>query len=412
MAARNVRLLKGVLGVLPLLAVASAGVLESQPLLPSGREIPVSLSGGRFEGPRVAVLPNGGFVAAWTVADRRTPHSRTLIRARFFARDGTARSGEIDLHEPANPDLGTLAVAADLGFWMTWDQEDLGRRLSAVARRYDRRGRPLTPPFVVHAPSPLDRADARLAVAPDGGVVIAWAAEGLDFSTSESFDDTVVRFFAPDGTPRSPELNLGHGDQGDSHPAGIGVAADGSAWILQEIWADGRADLKLQHLAADGTIGPSLAVCQGSVVCTPADSGVPFVEQGALAMRRDGSFVALWAYTENEIPPAPFRSVIQGRLFAGDGTPLGDAFQVNADRDGEVDPVVATLPDGRFIALWKHLIDDEIYGRSFAADGTPASGDFRLRDGDPGGLAAGDGGAVAIFLSPRGTIVARRFVAP
>ncbi len=417
MAARNIHLSKRLLGALPLLALASTGTVWPQALFPLMTEIPVSVTSGTLASPRVSVLPNGGFVAAWT-ADGQRPHSHRAIRARFFAPNGTPRSGEIDLHQPADQYLDDLAAAADGGFWVVWEQPDRNQLLSVLARRCDRRGRPLTPAFVVHDPSPNPRYDARLAVAPDGGVVIAWLSWRLVDSVTVT--DIVVRFFGADGTPRSPELNLGPGAQDISFPAGIGLAPDGSAWVLEEhdsLTEFVLGSLTLQRVAADGTAGPSFPVCEGSAVCTPSASTFPFAFQGALAMRRDGSFVVLWAYYQGENAPAPDRSVIQGRLFATDGRPLGDAFQVNAGHDSEVIPLVAALPDGRFLTLWSDLADDAtlagVYGRSFAADGTPDSGDFRLRDGSPGALAAGIGdAAVAVFLSPRGTIVARRFAAP
>ncbi len=421
MAACYIHLSKRLLGALPLLALASAGTVWPQPLLPSMSEIPVSLTGGTLASPRVSVLPNGGFVAAWTADDRQRPHSHVAIRARFFAPNGTPRSGEIDLLQPADQFLDDLATDDDGGFWVVWEQVDRNQLLSVLARRCDRRGRPLTPAFLVHDRSPYPRYDARLAVAPDGGAVIVWLS--VRSVGPLVVTDIVVRFFGADGTPRSPELNLGPDDRDISFPAGIGLVPDGSAWVLEEHSSlndavpGGIGSLKLQRVAADGTAGPSLPVCRGSAVCTPAASAFPFAIQGALAMRRDGSFVVLWAYFEGENAPAPDRSVIQGRLFAADGRPLGDAFQVSAGRDTEVVPLVAALPDGRFLTLWSDLADDAtlagVYGRSFAADGTPALGDFRLRDGSPGTLAAGAGAtAVAVFLSPRGTIVARRFAAP
>lgn len=115
MAARNIHLSKRLLGALPLLALASTGTVWPQALFPLMTEIPVSVTSGTLASPRVSVLPNGGFVAAWT-ADGQRPHSHRAIRARFFAPNGTPRSGEIDLHQPADQYLDDLAAAADGGF--------------------------------------------------------------------------------------------------------------------------------------------------------------------------------------------------------------------------------------------------------------------------------------------------------
>jgi hypothetical protein len=412
-------------GTLLLMAVAGAGGVEAQPLLPSGPEIPVSLSGGIQGNFSVAVFPDGGFVAAWTACAQVKTSSQCVIRARLLASDGAPRSTEINLLHPADLQLDDLAPTADGGFWMVWEQHSRhGLRSDVLAQRYDHQAKPLTAAFVVHDHSDhssFNRYGARLAVAADGGAVIAWIAQRR-ITTHMDVDNIVVHFFAPDGTPRSPELNLGSGDGFFNFPAGIGVEPDGSAWILKEEIA-GFGHLFLQHLAADGTAGPRFAICTGSVVCSPGQS-IPFVNQGTLGMRPDGTFVVLWTYniTETGAPPSSsvpigsgFESVIQGRLFAADGSPLGDAFQVNRFLTSEALPSVTVLQDGRFVALWVHLDDAlnpaAVYGRSFATDGTPTSGDFRFMD-VPGLLAAGGGNVVGVFQLPDGRLVAQRFTTP
>lgn len=133
-------------------------------------------------------------------------------------------------------------------------------------------------------------------------------------------------------------------------------------------------------------------------------------------MRSDGTFVVLWTYNELEGDEVN-DSVIQGRRFGADGSALGDAFQVNKLLLAEVSPLVAALPDGRFLALWRDLNQDGslagVYSRSFAAEGTPTSSDVLITDGAPDALAAGVGGnAVAAFQHPDGRIVAQVFKEP
>ena len=419
MVGLRMRLPNGVLGTWLLIAVAGAGGVEAQPLLPSGPEIFVSLSAGIPVDGLTAVFPDGGFVVAWTACAQASTGGSCVIRARLFASDGAPRSTEISLLHPADQQLDDLAPTADGGFWIVWEQHYRnGLRSVVLARRYDHRARPLTAAFAVHDHgdrSSFYRYGARLAVAADGGAVIAWISD-RHLSAHVGVGDIVVHFFAPDGTPRSPEQNLGPGDGSFfNFPAGIGAEPDGSAWILKESFAgaNGFGNLYLQHLAADGTAGPSVAICAGSVVCSPGLS-LPYVSQGTLAMRPDGTFVVLWTYTLSPDPPS--ESVILGRLFAADGIPLGDAFQVNRRLTSELVPVVVALPDGRFVALWSHLDDASnqasVFGRSFAADGTPTSGDFPFEEDAPGALAAGDGNVVAVFEVPSGRLVAQRFAAP
>jgi hypothetical protein len=416
MVGRSMRLPNGFVGTLLLFVVAGAGGVEAQPLLPSGPEILVSRDGVQGGG-LAAVFPDGGFVVAWTACAPLSAGGQCGIRARLFASDGAPRSSEISLLHPADQQLDDLAPTADGGFWVVWEQQYRHNTRSVVqAQRYDHQARPLTAPLFVQDRgdrSSLYRYGARLAVAADGGAVIAWVA--LDRGADRLFrDDIVVHFFAPDGTPLAPARNLGSGDQYANFPDRVGVEPDGSAWILKESFAGANSfgNLYLQHLAADGTAGPRVAICTGSVVCMPGLT-LPYVSQGTLAMRPDGTFVVLWTYTFLDTS----ESVILGRIFAADGAPLGDAFEVNRFLTSEVGPVVAALSDGRFVALWSDLDDAAnlagVYGRSFAADGTPTSGDFRPREGVPGSLAAGGGGnVVAIFQVPDGRLVAQRFTTP
>lgn len=422
-------LAKGSVGALLSIAAAGTGRAEAQPLLPSGPEIPVDIHGGVQGASLAAVFPDGGFVVAWTACAPASAGGQCGLRARLFASDGAPRTAEISLLPPVGQQLDDLAPTADGGFWIAWELQYRHLTRSVVmARRYDHQARPLTPPFFVQDlgdRSTLYRYGARLAATADGGAVIAWNAN--DLKADHSFrEDIVVRFFAPDGTPRAPALNLGPGDQFANYPAGIGAEPDGSAWVLKESFAGANlfGNLYLQHFAADGTAGPRIAVCSGSTICTPSLT-FPFVNEGTLAMRPDGTLVVLWTYNENETgaPPrdgpagAAYESVILGRLFGPDGIPLGDAFQVNKYLSSEVSPAVAALPDGRFVAMWSDLDDAAnlagVYGRSFAADGTPTSGDFRPMAGVPGSLAAGGGGnVVAVFQLPGGRLVAQRFTTP
>ncbi len=86
-------------------------------------------------------------------------------------------------------------------------------------------------------------------------------------------------------------------------------------------------------------------------------------------------------------------------------------------------PVVAWLPTGNFAAAWtdesgRDGAGSGIFGRLLAADGTPLGRDFLINTTAAGNqhspaIAAGPGGAVAVWVSePATTIYARRIAAP
>jgi len=85
-----------------------------------------------------------------------------------------------------------------------------------------------------------------------------------------------------------------------------------------------------------------------------------------------GNFVVL--FEDLECPHQ--RCDIFGRLFDASGMPRTNAenddaedFIVNPASVSYDHPAVAMHPDGRFVAVWIHLSDGEVYARSFQADG-------------------------------------------
>ncbi|HEX3529851.1 MAG TPA: hypothetical protein VH988_22555, partial [Thermoanaerobaculia bacterium] len=109
-----------------------------------------------------------------------------------------------------------------------------------------------------------------------------------------------------------------------------------------------------------------------------------------MALAADGSFVVVANTFNGE---GSFYDVI-GRLFAADGTPAGEAFDVNDDPNTkdttQFEPAVARTADGRFIVSWTDYGSDPannpplnqdrtgIRARRFAADGTPAGPEFQV----------------------------------
>src|SRR5260370_38482612 len=96
----RMRLPNGFVGPLLLLAVAGAGDVEAQPLLPSGPEIPVSLSGGVQGSFSAARFPDGGFVTAGAACAPGSAGGPCLIPGRRFRAEGAPRSAGISLLRP------------------------------------------------------------------------------------------------------------------------------------------------------------------------------------------------------------------------------------------------------------------------------------------------------------------------
>ena len=97
-----------------------------------------------------------------------------------------------------------------------------------------------------------------------------------------------------------------------------------------------------------------------------------------------GGFVVTWS---SDFQDGSFLGVF-GQLYAADGIPVGDEFQVNVQTSGsQSDSSVAGLPDGGFIITWSSpsAVGDGtiIYARRFDASGTPLGGEFQVSAATP-----------------------------
>ncbi|MEM1180504.1 MAG: hypothetical protein AAGM22_19320 [Acidobacteriota bacterium] len=114
----------------------------------------------------------------------------------------------------------------------------------------------------------------------------------------------------------------------------------------------------------------------------------------AVSSAPDGRFVVVWHGNGRD----DFVSV-QGRLYAGDGRPVGDQFRVNPVTVGQqVAADVAMAPDGDFVSAWS---DSQIgiQALRFSSVGQPVGGaiDLSTSSASAPALAVGAGGFVAVY---------------
>ena len=170
-------------------------------------------------------------------------------------------------------------------------------------------------------------------------------------------------------------------------------------------------------------VGVPAAYGQGAV---PVDSEIQVNSYTAghqyfpsVATLPDGGFVATW-FSEGSSGSDSSGTSIQARLYAADGSPLRDEFQVNQTTDGDQQgPVVAAQADGSFMVVW--FEDKAVRGRPYAADGSPLAEEFRIASSHPDAYfefsevsvaAQGDGNFVVAFIDdafPDEAVVATRY---
>lgn len=135
----------------------------------------------------------------------------------------------------------------------------------------------------------------------------------------------------------------------------------------------------------------------------------------SVAMDANGDFVVVW--TDNYGYDGEGLGVFISR-FAADGSALdGGDVQVNGviTSDAQTAGAVAAAPDGRFVVTFLDYGSDAVYARLYAADGTPRGDEFQVDEGlgvldKPSDVTmAADGAFVIVWQEDLTTIKARRY---
>jgi len=368
---------------LAILCCGSGGVLGAQPE-PLGAEFQVNTyTTEAQERAAMDVGRDGRFVVVW-----RSYYSD--IRARRFAPDGTPlgedfRVNTLDSydHDPA------VAMAATGDFVIAWGSYGsvggTDPAYTIVARRFAADGTPQGPEFQINSFTTGEQNRPRVAYAPSGGFIAVWqSAETADGDVDLGI---VARRFAADGTPLADDFQINSYTTSQQYDPSIGVADSGEFVVVwSSLGSDGDDDastsIQGRRFAADGTaLGEQFQVN----TYTPDRQW-----EADLAVRPDGDFMVTWM-SYGSAGDDPDVSV-QARLFAADGTPLGDDFQVNTYTPNEqVFPAVGAAAPAQFVVTWSSYgsTGSDIHFRSaqarvFSPDGTATSDDFQVNTLTPG----------------------------
>ena len=187
-------------------------------------------------------------------------------------------------------------------------------------------------------------------------------------------------------------------------------AAQDMPWVAA--FADGGMVAVWQSAYQDGT--PSSVYYRRfdahGVPAGPEAKANQFAEQNqqdpCVAAFSDGRFLVVWESLQND---GDLWGTF-GRLFARDGEPLGDEFQVNTHVESSQQmPRAAILNDGRFLVVWQSDQQDGsrrgIYGQLFDTDGKRNGAEFQVNSYAeheqkmPGAAAFEAGGFVVVWES-------------
>jgi hypothetical protein len=380
-----------------------ASLLSAQ--RPRGPEILVSSTAGEAW-PQVAMAANGDFVVTWQ-AGLESRGQIPKVWYRLFRADGTPKGKPQRVSNGRSSEkYAKLAVGADGSFVIVWEGGPF-EDSSVFGRRFNANGSPRGGRFRLNSNTAGIQYAPAVALAPDGGFVVAWTSQ--PFYYSDEISDVYARRFDAAGQPLGPDFLVNTTTSDEQNSPQVAVDASGSFVIGWVSWnGEGEFfDIMARRFARDGT--PQDDEFQ---VNSGENTGTSQYEF-ALGMAADGAFVILWTDASD------FQNFPNGffaQRFTVSGEPIGEPFQVNASPlTIRRDPAIAVAADGSFFAAWSSYASGprppgppsySIVGRRFASDGTPRGGELRI-DLSSAGKAVFP--AVALGSDGRGVVVWRQF---
>jgi hypothetical protein len=251
---------------------------------------------------------------------------------------------------------------------VVWDSylQD-GDGWGVYGQRFGADGSPLGGEFQANLASMVgDQRDAAVAARPDGSFVVVW--RGLD----SSGQGIRARWFDATGSPTGSETVVNGTTSGDQSEPAVAVDGAGTTMIVWQTNHTGNLEVRGRLFNASGSpLGAEFALN----TTTANDQQLP-----AVAGSAGGGFVAAWqSYGQD----GPAQGII-ARRFSGTGAPLTAEIIANEWTSGDqTRPAVAQVADGAFFVVWQDANHRDgsgwsIQGRWFAGAGTPATGDLQI----------------------------------
>ena len=345
--------------------------------------------------PGVAMDADGNFVVAW---HSDAPSSK--VHGQRFDVDGHPLGSEFWIS--TNTSVGyvppDVAMDAAGNFVVTWNSSD-GSEEGVSARCYSANGVPLTGEFRVNSYTASRQLSPSVALNDAGSFVVTWQSARSDLDPLGAWHVCGQAYSAPGarvGTefvvtqvPYGLWPDVAMDDSGNFTVAYERIGNNNhppKGWYVQTRRYDANANPKgdaVQHTDDLGHgIGPHIAM--------------------------DGSGNSVIAWPDD---PDEWRMYdIYARRFDSTGDPVGDAFRVNTTLDGaQHGESVAMNDDGQALIAWMsrdaELDDRDIFGRLYSGDGVPLGGEFRLNtytDGDlryPAAAISDNGRFVVVWQS-------------
>ncbi len=365
--------------------------------------------------PSVTALPDGGWAVAWNSLGQ--DGSYTGAYGRVYNADGTARSGEVQLHQTtigyqSQEAIQALADGSLIAMWTSFDAT--AQTFVIEGRRFDAQGTALGGEFQVsdgRYPAPANgyRSYPSIAARSDGGFVAYWQDPT---STTSSF---ITKTFAP--SSQAPVVLGRNGTLGQG-AAEAGTALFDASHIQGAQWVGGALQQLTQYEFVDTTPGAATGYLTVNGVRQMAGTAVSVAasELGQVGWHAGSGFgtdtIQIRAYDGRQwsdwTPSGMTTTLSSSTLVAG--SEVRDAGGSVIDEPIE-QSYVAVLADGGYVKVWwtAETNSSDVYARRYNADGSAAGSAFMVNTTtalDQGGAsvaALADGGFVVSWHSVNGS---------
>ncbi len=340
--------------------------------------------------PAIAVDSGGEFVVVWSsYGSGGDDSSGYSIQGQRYDSDGTAAGSQfqVNTYTTAKQQWNDVAMNSDGEFVVVWrslgSDGDDSSDYSIQAQRYDSDGTAAGSQFQVNTYT-TGRQDASMVAVDSGGeFVVVWQSAGSGGSDTSNYSIQGQRY-ASDGTAVGGEFQVNTYTTDDQRRPSVRIASDGDfvvAWESGMVYGNGPdgsgTGVRGQRYASDGTaVGGELQVN----TYTTDNQRFP-----AVLTHSDGDFVITW-YSLGSGGNDSSATSIQAQRYASDGSAVGGEFQINTyTTSSQLLSAIAGDADDDFVVVWRSngssgtdTSYESIQGQRHAGDGTAVGDEFQV----------------------------------
>ena len=304
----------------------------------------------------VAVDGNGNFVIVWESADADGDSDNGSIHGRRFASDGSALGDQFQVNTYTTGDQfgAALAMQPNGDFVVAWASYGYENGdtwyLGVQAQRFASDGSLLGPQFLVNTYTTYIQTNPSVGMDAAGNFVIVWQSEGGLGDDTDGYSVQGQRF-ASSGELIGDQFQINTYTPDGQRSPDVAVGPEGDFIVVWQNGSSPQQSTEGRRFASDGTaIGGQFQVN----TFTGANQG----SEPAVALGPTGQFAVVWEGDGSPQGDTSYSSV-HGRVFASDGNPLGDQFQINAyTTNRQTEPDVAMDGDGDVVVVWDSFGSD------------------------------------------------------